>query len=556
MTVKPTNQGWPQAGDLAVETALPVTANVSRTDGQTVLSSMDTLFGGILEDRSARFVGGGTITLSTNGQTLTFGERLDFVYNNAGTQQTITSIVAAAGTLTFSSNNTLAYIVLTKGSPGSAALTSNSSTLPAATTSQEVFLLAMRRDDISGTQRIYLSDGTSILSGGTGQLGGGGAGGLTPSYQATTFNAVTNYNYLTNTTSSAFTATLPTGAAGNTIQFVDDAGTWGTHNLTIAPATGQSIQGISGTGVSGALVANLSGAFVQLSWDATNSYWVVTTNGYTNGASGSLATAYQAANFNAVAGNNYQVNTTSAPVTATLPAGATGVTIQFIDDASTFATNNLTITPQAGQTIQGITTSSSLVMNLNGSFAQLSWDSTNSYWTVTSTGFQYGPTYSPGVTGGIISSAGVLGATSGSAVTTGFVGEKLTWATPPVDQTITTLTDWTNANIVLSAGVWMVTASVQVLYGGNTSANTFGFATVQITDSSNVIIQNQQQIAGVQFTGASSSINGQGSVVFAFVASVSGSTTYKIRASGNTNGTVKVLNSSNGQSTLFATRIA
>lgn len=373
MTIKPTNQGWPQFGDLACETALPVTANVSRTDGQTVLSSMDTLFGGMLEDRSARFVGGGTISLSTNGQTLTFGERLDLVYNNAGATEVITSIIAAAGTLTFSTGTqaapTFAYIVLTKGSPGSAALTSNASTLPAATTSQEVFLLATRRDDISGIQRVYLSDGTSILSGQSGQLGGGGSGGLTPSYQATTFTAVTNQNYLTNTTSAAFTATLPTGAAGDTIQFVDGAGTWGTHNLTIAPATGQSIQGISGTGAAGALVANLSGAFIQLSWDNTNSYWTVTSSGFqygptynptvtggivpSSGLPGNNVTVYTANSYTAdILGEYFErnvVSNVSLTSGTTADVDATGITltagtwdisgsIQFTPTASTSIT--------------------------------------------------------------------------------------------------------------------------------------------------------------------------------------------------------------------------
>ena len=55
------------------------------------------------------------------------------------------------------------------------------------------------------------------------------------------------------------------------------------------------------------------------------------------------ATAKTAA-FNAAAGKKYYVDTTSSPITATLPASPTvGDNIQFIDLAGTFETNNLTL---------------------------------------------------------------------------------------------------------------------------------------------------------------------------------------------------------------------
>lgn len=190
MTVKPTSQGWTQFGDLACETALPVTQNISRTDGQTVISSVDTLLGNLLEDRNLRFVGGGNISFTS--PTLTFGEQLDLIYNNAGTQETISSVIAAAGTLTFSSNNTLAYVVLTKGTPGSVVVTSSVSSLPAATANQEVFLIAVRRDDISGTARVYLADGTSFQTGQSGLLGASGSG-----------SGSGQKNYLTSSTSTS-----------------------------------------------------------------------------------------------------------------------------------------------------------------------------------------------------------------------------------------------------------------------------------------------------------------------------------------------------------------
>ena len=65
----------------------------------------------------------------------------------------------------------------------------------------------------------------------------------------------------------------------------------------------------------------------------------------------STGTSWQAiktAAFTAVAGEGYPVNTTSAAITATLPATASvGDTIEFVDYAGTFGTNNLTLDPQS-----------------------------------------------------------------------------------------------------------------------------------------------------------------------------------------------------------------
>ena len=65
----------------------------------------------------------------------------------------------------------------------------------------------------------------------------------------------------------------------------------------------------------------------------------------------------QAANFNAIAGNAYPVNTTAAAITVTLPASpAAGNLVQFIDYAGTWLTNNVTINPN-GSKINGLSSS-------------------------------------------------------------------------------------------------------------------------------------------------------------------------------------------------------
>jgi len=82
-----------------------------------------------------------------------------------------------------------------------------------------------------------------------------------------------------------------------------------------------------------------------------------------NGASGAVTvstgtdwvTAIQTANFTSVASKGYFVNTTSSEVTITLPVGAVGDEIVIQDYAGTFATNNLILTANGSEKIQGVT---------------------------------------------------------------------------------------------------------------------------------------------------------------------------------------------------------
>jgi len=69
------------------------------------------------------------------------------------------------------------------------------------------------------------------------------------SVQTTGFTAVTGYGYPCNTTSSAFTVTLPASAnAGDTIVLVDYAGTFASNNITLG-ANGLKINGSTGNKV-------------------------------------------------------------------------------------------------------------------------------------------------------------------------------------------------------------------------------------------------------------------------------------------------------------------
>jgi hypothetical protein len=64
-------------------------------------------------------------------------------------------------------------------------------------------------------------------------------------------------------------------------------------------------------------------------------------------------TTAKTASFTAVSGNGYFVNTTSGAITVTLPAGSAGDIVGISDYASTFQTNNVTITPNGTDKING-----------------------------------------------------------------------------------------------------------------------------------------------------------------------------------------------------------
>jgi len=64
-------------------------------------------------------------------------------------------------------------------------------------------------------------------------------------------------------------------------------------------------------------------------------------------------TTAKTASFTAVSGNGYFVNTTSGAVTVTLPAGSAGDIVSLKDYANTWDTNNVTVTPNGTDKING-----------------------------------------------------------------------------------------------------------------------------------------------------------------------------------------------------------
>ena len=93
-------------------------------------------------------------------------------------------------------------------------------------------------DTAGSADQALVTDGSGVLSWST--ISGGAAW---QAVKTTGFTAVAGEGYFCNTTSAAFTATLPVSASiGDFISFIDYAGTFDTNNLTIG-RNGHNIQG-------------------------------------------------------------------------------------------------------------------------------------------------------------------------------------------------------------------------------------------------------------------------------------------------------------------------
>ena len=152
-----------------------------------------------------------------------------------------------------------------------------------------------------------------------------------------------------------------------------------------------------------------------------------------------------------------------------------------------------------------------------------------------------------------ISARNVIGDVSGTAVPAGYVGQVITWAVAPIDQLATsTLTDWTNANLSLTTGSWIIYAGIQAFLigqsvGGGNNLN------VSLTTTTNTVVQS---IYPLTTATIGSSFGGYGTIVAPINVTVA--TVYKLRFNVLTtnNGGSGTISNSDGRSYLYAVRIA
>ena len=156
-------------------------------------------------------------------------------------------------------------------------------------------------------------------------------------------------------------------------------------------------------------------------------------------------------------------------------------------------------------------------------------------------------------------SGGLLGKTDGVAVAASYIGQYITWVTPPTGFNVPSATpaDWPNAVIVLPPGVWHVTANLTAYFTTGAGSGNEGYTVAQITDSANTLVPGMEKLIYAKTAAAVSIISG-GSLSLGFIANLSSSTTYKIRGYyfSATSGSGSLQNSSPQFSQFYAIRIA
>ena len=198
--------------------------------------------------------GTGEVVVGTGSaaSTITSSGAYDLVLDtNSGTNSgNITITDGANGAITATPNGTGTVVVGGNTNPGTLVLNCESNShgiklqSPAHASGQS-YTLKFPTGNVTADRFLKVASVSGSGTTGVGQLSFAEVSGGT-SYQAVKtsgFTAVAGEGYFCNTSSAAFTGTLPAGTLGDEITFIDYAGTFDTNNLTIAPNGSEKIMG-------------------------------------------------------------------------------------------------------------------------------------------------------------------------------------------------------------------------------------------------------------------------------------------------------------------------
>jgi len=155
-----------------------------------------------------------------------------------------------------------------------------------------------------------------------------------------------------------------TGSASTVIGYTGSQGDQGVIGYTGSSATNITVTDFD-TGVIDTDLSSVSALHDTIPTAKSTKDYVDTALSSVGGG-GTSWQAIKTSAFNATAGEGYFVNTTSAAITATLPASPTlGDEVVFVDYAGTFDTNNLTVA-RNGNPIQGSATDLTVSVESSG----------------------------------------------------------------------------------------------------------------------------------------------------------------------------------------------
>ena len=148
--------------------------------------------------------------------------------------------------------------------------------------------------------------------------------------------------------------------AGTSITLTEGSG-GGDETLAIAYSTPATLPAASGVNLTALNATQLTSGKVPTAQlgTGTASSSTILYGDQTYKTEPSSGTSWQSvetgSTMTAVAGNGYPINTTSNACTVTLPAGSVGDTVELVDYAGTWDTNNVTIAADGAEKIQGST---------------------------------------------------------------------------------------------------------------------------------------------------------------------------------------------------------
>ena len=211
-----------------------------------------------------------------------------------------------------------------------------------------------------------------------GSAWGAVGGGLSPTVVQTANGYIAKANDLVrcNTTSGAFSITLPSAPVdGDIIGVIDTHRKFALNNLTILAAGSKKIEDDTTS-----LVLDIDGSYIALVYNDVNSNWRILETPLGTGIS--ATTIITSNGYVASVNDLVRCNTTTAAFSVTLPTNPIdGSIVNFVDVASagSFFTNNLTVLPGSGSTIENDT---SLLLDVNGTYVSLVYNASATNWKV------------------------------------------------------------------------------------------------------------------------------------------------------------------------------